>query len=139
MRRRYILIGFAVIALLSMALPAAGAPSALSVARKALKLATTADRTAKNDYYARIGPAAEVISGKGVQSAARASVGDFNVTFGRSVQACTPVAAVRGTAENQFHGFITTYQPAANVIRVVVRDPAGQFADGAGFNLAVIC
>ena len=61
--------------------------------------------------------------------------GDYHVTFNRSVQPCAGVATVRGTADNEFYGFITTYMPADKVIRVVVRDADGKPADGAGFNL----
>jgi hypothetical protein len=47
MRRRYVLLGLAVVAALSLALPAFGAPSPLSLAKKALKTSKKANRTAK--------------------------------------------------------------------------------------------
>ena len=46
---------------------------------------------------------------------------------------------MRGTAQAEFYGFITTYTPADDTIRVVLRDGTGAKADGAGFNLGVLC
>ena len=46
MRRRYVLIGFALLVTLAIALPAVGAPSPASLAKAALERAQKADRTA---------------------------------------------------------------------------------------------
>src|SRR3954452_979533 len=47
MRRRYVLLGLALVAALSFALPAVGAPSPLGLAKKALKTGKSANKRAK--------------------------------------------------------------------------------------------
>ena len=47
MRRRYVLLGLALVAALSFALPAVGAPSPLSLAKRALKTGKSANKRAK--------------------------------------------------------------------------------------------
>lgn len=96
-------------------------------------------RQALKPWFAKVDGAGRLLAGRHVTSVSRADVGDFRVVFDRSVERCAAVASVRGTAEAQFHGFVTTYTPGGNVIRVVVRDPAGNPADGVGFNLVSTC
>ena len=92
-----------------------------------------------NDYLAKVSETGALVAGKGATSAQRSSVGDFQVTFAKSVDRCAPTASVRGTAQNEFYGFVTTYTPGGNTVRVVIRNPAGAKADGGGFNLVVEC
>jgi hypothetical protein len=92
-----------------------------------------------NAYSAKIGGDGSLIAGRGVRSATRAGAGDFQVVFERSVERCAGVATARGTADAEFHGFITTYTPSENTVRVVLRKPNGNQDDGAGFNLVVVC
>ncbi|MEA2390721.1 MAG: hypothetical protein QOK31_830 [Solirubrobacteraceae bacterium] len=47
MRRRYVLAGLAIVTAVSFALPAAGAPSAFTLARRALGIAKKADKTSR--------------------------------------------------------------------------------------------
>lgn len=96
-------------------------------------------RQALKPWFAKVDAAGKLLAGRHVTSVNRADVGDFRVVFDRSVERCAPVASVRGTADEPFHGFVTTYTPGGNVVRVVVRDPAGNPADGAGFNLVSTC
>jgi hypothetical protein len=92
-----------------------------------------------NAYVAKVGGDGSLIAGRGVRSAARTDSGDFQVVFRRSVDRCAAVATPRGTAEVEVHGFVTTYTPSGDTIRVVLRNPGGNTVDGAGFNLAVVC
>ncbi len=90
-------------------------------------------------WFAKVDGTGRLLASRHVTAVDHVGPGDFHVTFNRSVQPCAGVATIRGTAENEFYGFITTYMPADKVIRVVVRDSAGKPADGAGFNLASEC
>jgi len=90
-------------------------------------------------WFAKVDAAGALFAGSHVTNVKHVGTGDYHVTFNRSVQPCAGVATVRGTADNEFYGFVTTYMPADKVIRVVVRDPAGKPADGAGFNLVSEC
>jgi hypothetical protein len=92
-----------------------------------------------NSYGAKVGGDGSLIASRGARSATRTTTGDFQVVFARSVEKCAAVATPRGTADVEVHGFITTYSPSATSIRVVIRRPNGETADGAGFNLAVVC
>jgi hypothetical protein len=92
-----------------------------------------------NAYVAKVGGDGGLIAGRGVRSVTRAGGGDFQVVFRRSVERCAAVATPRGTAETEVHGFITTYTPSRDTIRVVLRNPGGNQVDGAGFNLAAVC
>jgi hypothetical protein len=92
-----------------------------------------------NAYAAKVGGDGSLIAGRGVRSATRTTRGDFQVVFERSVERCAATATPRGTADVEVHGFVTTYNPTASAIRVVIRSPNGETADGAGFNLAVVC
>jgi hypothetical protein len=92
-----------------------------------------------NTYVAKVGGDGGLISQRGIKSVTHPGAGDFVVTFRRSVERCAAAATVRGTADVEVHGFITTYTPANDVIRVVLRNPGGNQVDGAGFNLAVFC
>jgi hypothetical protein len=90
-------------------------------------------------WFAKVDAAGSLLAGRHVTSVKRSGPGDFQVAFDRSVQRCAGVATIRGVAPTEFYGFVTTYAPADKVIRVVVRDPAGTPADGAGFNLVSTC
>jgi hypothetical protein len=92
-----------------------------------------------NAYVAKLGGDGGLIAGRGVKSAVRSGTGDFQVVFRRSVERCAAVASPRGTADTEVHGFVTTYTPGPDTIRVVLRNPGGNQVDGAGFNLAVVC
>jgi hypothetical protein len=92
-----------------------------------------------NVYIAKVGGDGGLISQRGIKSVTHPGAGDFQVTLRKSVERCAAVATVRGTAEVEVHGFITTYTPAKDVIRVVLRNPGGNQVDGAGFNLVVVC
>jgi hypothetical protein len=92
-----------------------------------------------NAYIAKLGADGGLIAGRGVKSSVRSGTGDFQVVFRRSVEHCAAVATPRGTADTEVHGFVTTYTPSADTIRVVLRNPGGNQVDGAGFNLAVVC
>jgi hypothetical protein len=102
-------------------------------------LSKTLRRRIGNAYAAKVGPDGSLIASRGVRSATRTGQGDFQVVFAREVLNCAAVATPRATAEAEFHGFVTTYAPSANTVRVVLRKPNGNQDDGAGFNLAVIC
>jgi hypothetical protein len=90
-------------------------------------------------WFAKVDAAGALLASRHVTNVTHAGPGDYHVTFNRSVQPCAGVATVRGTADNEFYGFVTTYMPADKVIRVVVRDATGKPADGAGFNLVSSC
>jgi hypothetical protein len=90
-------------------------------------------------WFAKVDAAGELLAGRHVTDVSHVGPGDWRVTFNRSVQKCAGVATVRGTAAAEHYGFITTYMPLEKVIRVVVRDPTGKPADGAGFNLVSTC
>ena len=90
-------------------------------------------------WFAKVDGTGQLLAGRHVTAVSRTATGDFLVTFNRSVEKCALVASVRGTADNTFYGFVTTYSPGGNVARVVVRDPNGNPADGAGFNLVSSC
>lgn len=90
-------------------------------------------------WFAKVDAAGSLLASRHVTNVQHVGPGDYHVTFNRSVQPCAGVATVRGTADNEFYGFVTTYMPADKVIRVVVRDADGKPADGAGFNLVSSC
>jgi hypothetical protein len=92
-----------------------------------------------NTYIAKVGGDGGLISQRGVRTVTHPGAGDFQVTFRRSVESCAANATVRGTADIEVHGFVTTDTPAKDVIRVVLRNPGGNQIDGAGFNLVVSC
>jgi len=106
---------------------------------KASDLSRKVRQKLDDHYFARVGPDGSRLAGEGVRSTSRTSVGDFQVVFRKKVDGCVPVATVRGTAQLEFYGFITTYTPSDDTIRVVLRNGSAAKADGAGFNLAVIC
>jgi hypothetical protein len=136
------------LALVAVILAAAGSATAASLITSAqIKNGTikSADLSKSlrdrlgNAYAAKVGGDGSLISGRGVDSVTHAGAGDFVVAFRKSVEACAGIATPRGTAAVEVHGFITTYAPAKNAIRVVLRNPGGNQVDGAGFNLAVVC
>jgi hypothetical protein len=92
-----------------------------------------------NAYTAKVGGDGSLIASRGARSATRTTTGDFQVVFRRSVERCAAAATPRGTADLEVHGFITTYNPSATTVRVIIRKPNGDTADGAGFNLVIVC
>jgi hypothetical protein len=137
----------AVVAALAVLLTTAGGATAASLVTSAqIKDGTIREADVQRTYreklkpwFAKVDPAGSLLAGRHVTSVTRSGPGDFQVTFNRSVQRCAAVATIRGTPENAFYGFVTTYTPADKVIRVVVRNPAGDPADGAGFHLVSSC
>jgi hypothetical protein len=136
-----------IIALLVMLLVTAGSATAGSLITSG-QIANRTIRTVDlhpslsdklNDWFAKVDGNGRLVAGRHVISTSRVAPGDFRVTFNRPVDRCAAVASVRGTNELQFHGFITTYTPSGRTVRVVVRDPQGNPADGAGFNLISSC
>jgi hypothetical protein len=89
--------------------------------------------------FAKVDENGNLLKGRSATSVSRTGVGDFQVTFKRPVDGCAAVASPRGTSTNEFYGFATTYTPPGNVARVVLRSAAGAKADGAGFNLGLLC
>jgi hypothetical protein len=89
--------------------------------------------------FAKVDENGALLEGRSAKSVSRTSVGDFQVTFKKPVDGCAAVATPRGTSSNEFYGFATTYTPPGKVARVVLRTPAGAKADGAGFNLGLLC
>jgi hypothetical protein len=92
-----------------------------------------------NDWFAKVDANGNLVAGRHVRSVSRTGPGDFNVVFNRRVTKCAPVASVRGTPGVEAYGFITTYTPGGRTVRVVIRSPAGNKADLAGFNLVSSC
>jgi hypothetical protein len=102
-------------------------------------LSSSVRKKLDNQYFAKVDSDGSLLAKRGVKSAERTTAGDFRVVFRKDVDKCVPVATVRGTAQLEFYGFITTYTPSDDTIRVVLRNGAAGKADGAGFNLAVLC
>jgi hypothetical protein len=137
----------AVLVGLTMLIATAGSATAASLVTSAqIKNGTIKEVDLQQDYrehlkpwFAKVDAAGTILASRHVTGVTHAGPGDYRVTFNRSIQACAGVATIRGTAANEYYGFITTYMPLEKVIRVVIRDPAGKPADGAGFNLASEC
>ena len=137
----------AVVAALAVLLTTAGGATAASLVTSAqIKNGTIREADVQRTYrerlkpwFAKVDASGALLASRHVTAVSRTAPGDFNVTFDRSVQRCAAVATIRGTPENAFYGFVTTYTPADKVIRVVVRNPAGDPADGAGFHLVSSC
>ena len=89
--------------------------------------------------FVKVGPDGSVFGSRNVGQVARIAPGDFTVPYKRNIERCAAVATIRGTADNQFFGYITTYTINATTVRVLIRNPFGFPTDGAGFSLAVIC
>ena len=89
--------------------------------------------------FAKVDENGSLLEGRWATAASRTSTGDFQVSFKKPVDGCAAVATVRGTSSNEFYGFVTTYTPPGKSVRVVLRSPGGAKADGAGFNLGLIC
>jgi hypothetical protein len=89
--------------------------------------------------FAKVDENGNLLEGRSATSVSRTGVGDFQVSFKKPVDGCAAVATPRGTSSNEFYGFATTYTPPGKVARVVLRTPAGAKADGAGFNLGLLC
>jgi hypothetical protein len=89
--------------------------------------------------FAKVDENGNLLEGRSATSVSRTGIGDFQVSFKKPVDGCAAVASPRGTSTNEFYGFATTYTPPGKAARVVLRTPAGAKADGAGFNLALLC
>jgi hypothetical protein len=90
--------------------------------------------------FAKVDENGTLLSGRWATSVSRTSAGDFQVSFKKPVDGCAALATPRGTTSNEFYGFATTYTPPGKTVRVVLRNPNGAAkADGAGFNLGLIC
>jgi hypothetical protein len=89
--------------------------------------------------FAKVDENGNLLEGRGATSVSRTGVGDFQVSFKKPVDGCAALASPRGTTTNEFYGFATTYTPPGKTARVVLRNPAGAKADGAGFNLGLVC
>ena len=89
--------------------------------------------------FVKVGPDGSVLGSRNVGQVARTGPGDFTVPFKRNIEKCATVATIRGTADNQFFGYITTYTTTPTTVRVLIRNPLWSPTDGAGFNLAVSC
>jgi hypothetical protein len=89
--------------------------------------------------FAKVDENGNLLEGRWATSVSRTSVGDFQVSFKKPVDGCAALATPRGTTSNEFYGFATTYTPPGKTARVVLRNPAGAKADGAGFNLGLVC
>jgi hypothetical protein len=89
--------------------------------------------------FAKVDENGNLLSGRWATSVSRTSVGDFQVSFKKPVDGCAALATPRGSSSNEFYGFATTYTPPGKTARVVLHNPAGAKADGAGFNLGLIC
>jgi hypothetical protein len=89
--------------------------------------------------FAKVDENGNLLEGRWATSVSRTGVGDFQVSFKKPVDGCAALASPRGTTTNEFYGFATTYTPPGKTARVVLRNPAGAKADGAGFNLGLVC
>ena len=89
--------------------------------------------------FAKVDENGNLLEGRWATSVSRSGVGDFQVSFKKPVDGCAALASPRGTTTNEFYGFATTYTPPGKTARVVLRNPAGAKADGAGFNLGLVC
>jgi hypothetical protein len=89
--------------------------------------------------FAKVDENGNLLEGRWATSVSRTSPGDFQVSFKKPVEGCAALATPRGTTTNEFYGFATTYTPPGKAARVVLRNVAGAKADGAGFNLGLIC
>jgi hypothetical protein len=89
--------------------------------------------------FAKVDENGNLLEGRSATSVSRTGVGDFQVTFKKPVDGCAALATPRGTTTNEFYGFATTYTPPGKAARVVLRNSAGAKADGAGFNLGLVC
>jgi hypothetical protein len=96
-------------------------------------------RTKLDGAFVKVGPAGSVLGGRNVGAVTHAGPGDFRVAYKRNLEKCALVATVRGTAEAEFYGFVTTYVIPPTTARVVIRNGLGVPSDGQGFSLAVFC
>ena len=137
-----------VVALIAVIVASAGsATAARLVTGKQIRNGSVSNADLSKSLRSKIaGPAfikvaadGSTIASRNVGAVTRNGVGDFNIAYKRNVEKCATLATLRGTADNQFHGFITTYTPGGTTVRVVIRNALGVPADGAGFSLSVIC
>jgi hypothetical protein len=132
-----------VVALIAILVAGAGsATAARLITGKQIKNGSvgTADLSGSaRPSFIKVGPDGSTIASRNVGKVTRTGPGDFNVAYKRNVEKCAILATPRGTADNQFHGFITTYTPGGTTVRVVLRSALGVPSDGAGFSLAVVC
>jgi hypothetical protein len=137
----------ALLALLALLLASAGGATAASlITSRQIKDGTIKEvdlngayRERLKGWFAKVDASGNLLAGRHVTSVSHPAAGEFHVVFNRSVEKCAPVASIRGTADNQFYGFVTTYTPGGSTVRVVVRAPNGTPSDGAGFNLVSSC
>ena len=135
------------IALLVLLLASAGGATAASlITSRQIKDGTIKEvdlnrayRERLKGWFAKVDASGNLVAGRHVTSVSHPGPGEFQVVFNRSVETCAPVASIRGTADQQFYGFVTTYTPGGSTVRVVVRAPNGTPSDGAGFNLVTSC
>jgi hypothetical protein len=136
-----------VIALLALFLASVGSATAASlITSQQIKNGTIKEidlnkayRERLKGWFAKVDANGSLVAGRHVTSVSHPGAGEFRVVFNRSVVKCAPVASARGTADNPFYGFVTTYTPGGSTVRVVVRAPNGTPSDGAGFNLVTSC
>jgi hypothetical protein len=99
----------------------------------------TSVRAKLGGSFVKVGPDATVLGSRNVGAVTHAGPGDFRVAYKRNLEKCALVATARGTADQQFHGFVTTYVIPPTTARVVIRNAQGELSDGQGFSLSVIC
>jgi hypothetical protein len=89
--------------------------------------------------FVKVGPDGAVLGSRNVGAVTHSGPGDFRVAYKRNLEKCALVATVRGTADAEFYGFITTYVVPPTTARVVIRNALGIPSDGQGFSLTVAC
>jgi hypothetical protein len=89
--------------------------------------------------FVKVGPDGAVLGGRNVGAVTHPGPGDFHIAYKRNLEKCALVATVRGTADAQFYGFVTTYVIPPTTARVVIRNGLGVPSDGQGFSLSVFC
>ena len=89
--------------------------------------------------FVKVGADGTTLGGRNVGAVTHSGPGDFRIAYKRNLEKCALVATARGTADEQFHGFVTTYVIPPTTARVVIRNGLGVLSDGQGFSLAVFC
>jgi hypothetical protein len=89
--------------------------------------------------FVKVGPDGAVLGSRNVGVVTHSGPGDFRVAYKRNLEKCALVATARGTADQEFYGFITTYVIPPTTARVVIRNGLGVPSDGQGFSLSVVC
>jgi hypothetical protein len=96
-------------------------------------------RAKLNGAFVKVGPDGAVLGGRNVGAVTHSGPGDFRVAYKRNLEKCALLATIRGTAEAEFYGFVTTYVIPPTTARVVIRNGLGVPSDGQGFSLSVRC